>query len=61
MRERDHLEGLCVDGRIILNWIFMKWNGAWIGLIWLRMGQVAGSCEHGNETSGFIKCEVIYE
>jgi hypothetical protein len=36
-RERDHLEGLDVDGRIILKWIFRKWNGeAWTGLIWLR-------------------------
>jgi hypothetical protein len=28
----------------------------WIGFIWLRIGTVAGSCEHGNETSGSIKC-----
>ena len=28
-----------VDGRIILRWIFMKWDmGAWIGSIWLRIG-----------------------
>ena len=27
-----------VDGRIILRWIFRKWNvGAWSGLIWLRI------------------------
>jgi hypothetical protein len=37
LRERDHLEGLDVDGRIILKWIFRKWNReSWIGLIWLR-------------------------
>jgi len=28
-----------VDWRIILRWIFRKWDGrAWIGLIWLRIG-----------------------
>jgi hypothetical protein len=31
--------------------------GVWTGLIWLRIGtQVAGSCEHGNEPLGSIKC-----
>jgi hypothetical protein len=26
LRERDHLEDPVVDGRIILRWIFRKWN-----------------------------------
>ena len=30
--------------------------GAWTGLIWLRNGQVAGTCECGNEPAGSIKC-----
>jgi hypothetical protein len=43
-----------VDGRIILRWIFRKWDvGAWTGLICLRRG----SCACGNELSSFIKCE----
>jgi hypothetical protein len=25
-RVRDHLEDPCVDGRIILRWIFRKWD-----------------------------------
>jgi len=34
------LEDLCPDGRIILRWIFNKWDGeAWTGLIWLRIGE----------------------
>ena len=34
LKEKNHLEDLGVDGRIILRWIFRKWNGAmdWIDL-----------------------------
>ena len=32
-----------VDGRIILRWIFRKWDvRAWTGSIWLRMGTGGG-------------------
>jgi len=37
LRERDHFEDPNVDGWVILKWIFKKWDGAWIGLIWLRI------------------------
>jgi hypothetical protein len=50
------LEDPGIDGRIILKLIVKKWDEkAWIGLIWLRVGQVAGCCECGNEPSGSIK------
>ena len=38
LRERGHLEGTGVDGRILLRWILRKWDGGWTGLIWLRIG-----------------------
>ena len=43
LSQRDHLEDPDVDGRTILIWIFSKWDvGAWIGLIWLRIGTGGG-------------------
>jgi len=57
LKNRDHLENPCVDEKILLKWIFRKWDvGAWTGLIWLRIGIGGGTCECGNETSGSIKC-----
>ena len=37
--ERDHLEDPGTDGKVILRWIFRKWDvGLWTGSIWLRKG-----------------------
>jgi hypothetical protein len=56
LMERDHLEDPDVDGRIIVRWIFRKWDmGAWTGSIWFRIGTGGGECS--NETWGSLKCE----
>jgi hypothetical protein len=54
LREGDHLEDLGIDGKMVLKWIFTKWDG---GLNWIGMAQdipMAEFCECGNEPSGFI-------
>jgi hypothetical protein len=45
-----------LDGRIILRWIFRKWDvGVWTGSSWLRIG-TGGRHLCGNKPSGSIKC-----
>ena len=43
LRERDHLRDPDVDKRIILRWIFRRWDeGVWTGSSWLRIGTGGG-------------------
>jgi len=43
LRKRDHLKEPDVDRRIILRWIFRKWDvGLWTGSSWLRIGTGSG-------------------
>jgi len=54
-REGDHLEDTDVDGDDIKMDLEVGW-GVWTGLICLRIGTDGGSCECGNEPSGYINC-----
>jgi hypothetical protein len=57
LREKDHLENPRVEGRIILRWIFRKWDvGYGLDRSGPGNGQVAGTCVCGNEPSGSVKC-----
>jgi hypothetical protein len=43
LKERDHLEDVGVDRRIILEWILGKQGGkVWTGFIWIRIGTSGG-------------------
>jgi hypothetical protein len=56
-KERDHWENQDIDGRTILKYILERYvEVVWIGLMWLRIGNGGGSCDHDNEPSGYIKC-----
>jgi hypothetical protein len=39
--EGDHLGDPGVDGRIILKWVFKKWNG---GMDWIELAQDRDRC-----------------
>jgi hypothetical protein len=43
VRQRDQLGVPDVDVKLVLRWIFKKWNvGVWTGSRWLRIGTGGG-------------------
>ena len=50
----DHFGDSGIDGRIILKWIFEKWDG--LDRSGSGQGKAAGCCQCGDEPSGSIKC-----
>jgi hypothetical protein len=56
------LEDSDVDGRIILKWIFEKWDG---GMDWMDLAQEkdrwAGCCECGDEPESFTECGEFFD
>jgi hypothetical protein len=63
LRERGHLEDLCVDGRKILKQIFNKYYDKGGDRIYLAQDddRWPGSCERGDKSSIFIKCVEFLE
>jgi hypothetical protein len=56
LKERDYLEDLDVDERIILKWVLKKWyEGHGLDQCGLGMRHLVDFCECGNESSGYTK------
>jgi hypothetical protein len=60
LREKRHFEDPSLDEKIILKWIFRKWNeGHGLDYHDTELEQMAGSCECGNEYLSFFLMQGI--
>jgi hypothetical protein len=57
LRERNHWDDPDADARITVRWILRKKDG----LPGSGYGQLAGSCNRGDEPSGSVKCDEILD
>jgi hypothetical protein len=48
LKGKGYIDGLRVDGIAILKWNLVDLSGS-------GQGSLAGSCEHGNKPTGYIK------
>ena len=50
VKERDNLEDMELDGKIILNFVLNEGSGRiWTRFTWLRMWRMTTCCIHSNE------------
>jgi len=58
--ERDNLEDLGRDGKMILKWVLKNCDGGGGRMDWIDLrGIGAGACECGNEPSGYHKMQGV--
>jgi len=62
LKEIDHLEDMCRDGKIILKCVLKKKEGrVWTLFTCSRYGAVVGPCRHSNELLGSVNCRKYFD